>query len=323
MRSNIIRWCQACLVCASWQVGQRIRPPLTPIPVAGPFDRVGVDVLHFPKSAAGNQYAVVFVDYLTKWPEVFATSDQTALTIAKLLVEEVVSRHGVLAELLSDRGKSFLSLLMQEVCSVLGAKKVTPPPTIPRQMVWLSVSTVPLLICWRRGWKRGDQIGISTFLTFSLCIKPVFRSRRKNLLSFCFMVEIPDCRLYWSWSLLSLGGKFVWIPTKGSLCQAEAWSMAQKQVQKAQKSLKKQYDKNTKEPDLKVGERVFVYMPKEKATKAYKFARPFHGPVEAGVVVRPVDIWRGESIRVAVNRVRRCPEAVPEGESWPARKSGK
>ena len=124
MRSNIIRWCQACLVCARRQVGQRIRPPLTPIPVAGPFDRVGVDVLHFPKSAAGNQYAVVFVDYLTKWPEVFATSDQTALTIAKLLVEEVVSRHGVPAELLSDRGKSFLSLLMQEVCSVLGVKKV-------------------------------------------------------------------------------------------------------------------------------------------------------------------------------------------------------
>ena len=67
-------------------------------------------------------------------------------------------------------------------------------------------------------------------------------------------------------------------------------------------------------------------MPKEKATKAYKFARPFHGPfrvvevLDAGVVVRPVDPLRGESIRVAVNQVRRCPEAVPEGESWPARK---
>ena len=30
---------------------------------------------------------IVFIDYLTKWSEVFATSDQTALTIAKLLVE--------------------------------------------------------------------------------------------------------------------------------------------------------------------------------------------------------------------------------------------
>ena len=33
--------------------------------------------------------------------------------------------------------------------------------------------------------------------------------------------------------------------------------LAQRQVQKAQKSQKKQYDKNTKEPDLKVAERDF------------------------------------------------------------------
>ena len=121
MRGDIIQWCQACLVCASRQVGH---PPLTPIPVASPFDCVGVDVLHFSKSAAGNQYAVVFVDYLTKWPEVFTTPNKSALTIAKLLVETVVSRHGVPAQLLSDRGAAFLSQLMKEVCKVLGVKKV-------------------------------------------------------------------------------------------------------------------------------------------------------------------------------------------------------
>ena len=124
MRRDIIRWCQACLVCASRQVGRAVRPPLTPIPVSGPFDRVGVDVLHFPKSTAGNQYAVVFVNYLTKWPEVFATADQSALTIAKLLVEEFVSRHGVPTQLLSDRGAAFLSQLMKGVYEVLGVKKI-------------------------------------------------------------------------------------------------------------------------------------------------------------------------------------------------------
>ena len=37
-------------------------------------------------SAKGNLYAVVFMEYLTKWSEVFAMKDMTALTIAKLLV---------------------------------------------------------------------------------------------------------------------------------------------------------------------------------------------------------------------------------------------
>ena len=82
-----------------------------------------MDVVHFPKSYDGNQY-IVFTDYLTKWPEVFPTSDQTALTIAKLLVEKVISRHGVPVELLSDRGSAFLSHLLQEVCQLLGIHRV-------------------------------------------------------------------------------------------------------------------------------------------------------------------------------------------------------
>ena len=108
-------------MCATRNVGQAIKPTLTPIPVGGPL---GVDVLQLPKSSRGNHYAVVFMDYLTKWPEVFATADQSVPTIAKLLVEKVISRHGVPKELLSDRGASFLSKLIAEICKVMGIKKV-------------------------------------------------------------------------------------------------------------------------------------------------------------------------------------------------------
>ena len=54
---------------------------------------------------------------------------------------------------------------------------------------------------------------------------------------------------------------------------------------------------------------MFVYMPKEKASKAYKFARPFHGPfrvmdvLETGVIVQPVGRPQDEGIRVAFDRV--------------------
>lgn len=90
-------------------------------PVSGPFDRVGVDVIQFPRSASDNQYAVVFVDYLTKWPEIFPVP---AATIATLLVEVIVSRHGVPSVILSNRGKSFLSGLMTEVEELLGSHRV-------------------------------------------------------------------------------------------------------------------------------------------------------------------------------------------------------
>ena len=107
----------------------------------------------------------------------------------------------------------------------------------------------------------------------------------------------------------------------------EAWKLAKKHVQQAQRAQKKYYDKKTKEPTYREGDRVFVYMPKEKANKAYKFARPFHGPfrvvevLETGVVVRRVDQPQGETIRVAFNRVWRCPNPIPEDEFWPVKKS--
>ena len=54
----------------------------------------------------------------------FPTPDQTAETIANLFVREIISRHGVPAKLLSDRGTNFLSELMLEICKLMGTEKV-------------------------------------------------------------------------------------------------------------------------------------------------------------------------------------------------------
>ena len=124
MRADVQWWCQGCLTCSSRHVGRAERSPLMPIPVAGPFDCVGVDIIQFPCSYDGNKYAVIFVDYLTKWPEAFAIPDQTAETIARIFVEEIISRHGVPGKLLSDRGANFLSGLLQEVYHLMGIKKL-------------------------------------------------------------------------------------------------------------------------------------------------------------------------------------------------------
>lgn len=67
---------------------------------------------------------VVFMDYLTKWVEAIPVPDQRAETIARLLVEYIVCRHGVPEELLSDRGANFLSDVILQLCSLLGIKKI-------------------------------------------------------------------------------------------------------------------------------------------------------------------------------------------------------
>ena len=53
----------------------------------------------------------------------FATKDQTALTIAQLWVEQIISQHGVPAELLSHQGTAFLLRQTEEVYSLMGIHK--------------------------------------------------------------------------------------------------------------------------------------------------------------------------------------------------------
>ena len=69
-------------------------------------------------SNKGNKYVIVFVDYLTKWPEVFLAKNQNSLTIAKLLIEHIIPQHGVPSQLLSDRGPAFLSKIMLFSCII-------------------------------------------------------------------------------------------------------------------------------------------------------------------------------------------------------------
>ena len=103
---------------------QRQTAPILPIPVEGPFDRVTLDCLGpFPVTTSNNRYIVVFSDYLTRYPEAFAVPSIDAATIADLLVNHIMPRHGAPRTLLSDRGSNFLSSLVCEVCFLMGTKK--------------------------------------------------------------------------------------------------------------------------------------------------------------------------------------------------------
>ena len=67
---------------------------------------------------------------------------------------------------------------------------------------------------------------------------------------------------------------------------------------------------------------MFLLKPAERTKEGWKLARPFHGPY--GIVeitsndahIRRVDQPQDEPILVALDRLRRCPEEIPD-EFWP------
>ena len=87
------------------------------------------------------------------------TQDQSCATIARLLVEEVVSRH---SEILSDRGKSFLSGLMKEVETLPGYRKVNTtayhPQTDGLVESYNRMLTVMLAKSVHKGGPEWDQL---------------------------------------------------------------------------------------------------------------------------------------------------------------------
>ena len=122
MSQDAATFARSCPECAvATEAGRRNKPPLQPIPVSRPFLILGIDL---PLTEQGNRHVVVVQDLFTKWPFAFAVPDQKTERLARLLAEEVIPCFGVPEALLSDRGANLLSHLMNEICGMLGIKKL-------------------------------------------------------------------------------------------------------------------------------------------------------------------------------------------------------
>lgn len=320
MRGDIVKWSRACVVCATRQVGKPLHPFLSPIPVSGPFDRVGVDIIQFPASSKGNRYAIVFMDYLTKWPEVFPARNQNSLTIARLLVEHIIPRHGIPRELLSDRGAAFLSKLMADVYKLLGLKKVNTTAYHPQTdgLVERFNRTLTDMLSKKVLRSSKDWDVQLSYVLFAYRASPqqstgespffLLYGRDPVLPSEEMLKSNPET------NNVDVGD----YRSEIAIRMSTAWESAQSKIKSAQQRQKHQYDKKARDPKVREGDRVFVYSPAEKITKAHKFSRPFKGPFRVkkvfdnGVELLKIGNPNSPSLRVALNRVRHCPKEIAD-----------
>ena len=119
---TFIRNCAECAMTTGAE-GEK-RPPLHPIPVRRPFQIWGIDIMKLPKTAKGNKYVIVLQDFLTNWPMVFPAPNQKANRIARLLDDKLLPMFGVPEVLLLGQGTNLLANVVQDVCQLLGIKKL-------------------------------------------------------------------------------------------------------------------------------------------------------------------------------------------------------
>ena len=115
---------KACKHCPQYEGGTP-KAPLCPIVATTPLDLLHVDFTSIETMMELNQSPrvkniLVFQDHFTKHVLVYVTPNQIAKTITKFLYGGYISIFGALARLLSDRGTSFTSSIIEELCKILG-----------------------------------------------------------------------------------------------------------------------------------------------------------------------------------------------------------
>ena len=99
------------------------------MPVGAPLDRLSTDILGpFPESTQGNKYVLAVTNYFTKWMTIFAIPDQSAVTCARVILNEVIARFGC------PYGCNYESAIFSELCHLLEIQKTRTTPGHPIAM---------------------------------------------------------------------------------------------------------------------------------------------------------------------------------------------
>ncbi len=73
------------------------------------------------RSARGHRFALVLVDYATRYLEAVALRNISAKSVAEALFS-MISRVGIPKEILTDQGTAFMSRTIRELYELLGIK---------------------------------------------------------------------------------------------------------------------------------------------------------------------------------------------------------
>ena len=133
MYTDIYDYIKGCPVCqTSKRAYHNLPPPLHPLPIAEVFERWHIDhITNLTKTPDGYAHILVIVDSTSKWVEAIPTRTQTAEETARVLYRDIFTRYGAPRCLVSDRGKAFMSHLVNALCEIFSVKMAHTTPYKP------------------------------------------------------------------------------------------------------------------------------------------------------------------------------------------------
>ncbi|GBO31512.1 Transposon Ty3-I Gag-Pol polyprotein [Araneus ventricosus] len=268
------------------------------------FNKIGVDLLGcFPLTRNGNRWIIVCTDYLTRFTvtEVLPTAEATE--IAKFLVEEIILKHGAPREMISDRGRSFLSNLVKDInqlCQTSHLLTTAYHPQTNGLTERFNKTLADMLFMYvdveQRNWDT-----ILPFVTFA------YNSSKQDTTGFSpfFLVYGRDIATPLDVILPHDTENHADNYVQQLITRAEeARQLAKLHILDAQVVDKRRYDERHRPVSYNVGDLVWVFTPVRKVGLSEKLLRRYFGPYR--ITRRLSDVtYEVQSIEVTSRRQRK------------------
>jgi hypothetical protein len=112
LQKLVRQYVRECSVCQQNKV-ENVKSPglLQPLPVpSAPFIDINMDFIEGLPKSEGNEVIFVVVDRFSKYAHLMALAHPySAITVAKVFMENIYKLHEILATIVSDRDNIFLS----------------------------------------------------------------------------------------------------------------------------------------------------------------------------------------------------------------------
>ena len=298
------------------------RAPLKPIVSTYPFEMLTIDYLHLDRAKGGYEYALVCCDHFTKFVQVYATKNKSALAAAGHIYNDFVLKYGMMTRIHHDQGREFDNTLFKRLNQLAGINNSRTTPYHP-----MSNGTC----------ERFNRTIINMLKALEEKEKSNWPSHLSKL-AFAYNVTensttgfSPHYLLFGQEPRLPIDSMFA-INEESKIRKSyqkysEEWGHAMKQAfeiarnnkQKAGERNKRYYDRKMRGNELEVGDRVLSRNREKGGTgKLRSFWEKHVYHVVEKVADIPVFVIRpeggGRSKRVHRNDLLRCNEILSEAE---------